>query len=288
MQWAINMAVSLKYHTPDIAIQLITDGYLGGELHTSPYTRFFDVVTVVPESAYTEDGKLFPAKLKTSFYNYLAFDETIYLDVDGCCIADIRPLFNIEADFASDVQAIHTIQQGNVFNAMKWAKPTDVWQHFNLPDTARLPALNSSFMFIRKGPLCKSIFDTAHRILLENPLPADKQWHPWGRPRKTKINQPDELYINVAVAELGLIVQHMPAVHFRMVNESGETISIDNLAKNYYAIGLFGQLRDNHKSLKEHYNKHMRQCWNALVAATTGEMFNAKCEILSESKFVIQ
>lgn len=289
LQWAVNMAVSLKFHSPDIAIQLITSKFLSpdAEIAQSKYS-VFDVITEITDDEFMEDGKLFPAKLKTNFYKHLAFDATIYLDVDGCVIKDITPLFNIKSDFASDVQGFHYIAEGNDFNAMKWAKPYVVWEHFGLSEHARLPALNSSFVSIRKGELAESIFKKAHELLMTNPLPVEKHWHPWGQKRKSKNSQPDELYFNVALAVLNIIPEHTPAIHFRMVNEPGEGKPIEELAKGYYGIGLFGELRINHQSLREHYNKQMRIMWNQVCASKSGEPFHAKCEILSESKFVVQ
>ncbi len=289
LQWAINLAVSLKYHSPGAPVQLITSGALlpDAQLAQSRY-GIFDILTPVADEAFMQDGKLFPAKLKTRFYHYLAFDETIYLDVDGCMINDITPLFNTAAPFASDVQGTFKLSYGAHFNQMKWARPDVVWWHFGLPAMATLPALNSSFMFIRKGPVCETIFDTAHYLLMHNPLPVAQHWHPWGNSRKTKINQPDELYFNVALAELDILPQHIPALHFRLTTETGEPVPVPELAKTYYGIGLFGELRINHLSLREHYNKHMRHTWQQIVTAKTGEPFSAKCEILSQSKFVIQ
>lgn len=287
LQWAINMALSVKYHTPNCDIQLITSEGLLKDAETAK-TKYgcFDVLTPVNESEYTDSGKLFPAKLKTSFYNYLAFDETVYLDVDGCMIKDISPLFDISEDFATDIQGVYDITQGDRFEAMKWARIKDVYEHFKLPACAKLPAINSSFMFIRKGDLCKRIFETAHETLMNNPLPLERHWYSWGQKRKSKNNQPDELYMNVSFAKLGIVPFHASAIHFRMINERGNVVPLNTIANSHYGIGLFGELRINHVSLKEHYNKHMRQIWQAMVKS--GEPFSAKCEILSQHKFAVQ
>ena len=289
LQWAINIACSLKFHSPGVPVQLIVGKPLWPDAQVA-HSKYglFDFITCIEESEYTEAGKLFPAKLKTDFYKHLIFDETIYLDVDGVIIKDITPLFSIKSNFASDVQGIYDLSHGEDFNCMKWAKPANVWFHFGLKATDKLPALNSSFVFIRKGALCESIFAKAKELLHTNPLPQELQWHPWGKARKTKINQPDELYFNVALAQLGITPEHAQAIHFRMANESGPYVSLTDLQANYYGIGLFGELRVNHQSLREHYNKHMRQCWQAVIGNKTGEPFSAKCEPLSQSKFVIQ
>lgn len=289
LQWAINMAASLKHHTPGAPVQLICSRALlpDAQLSQSRY-GLFDILTPVDDDSFMQDGRLFPAKLKTDFYKSLAFDETIYLDVDGCTIKDITPLFSTGAPFATDVQGTYQLTHGEHFNQMKWARPDVVWFHFGLNALATLPAINSSFMFIRKSAVCEKLFSLAHEQLMRNPLRPEQFWHPWGNTRKTKINQPDELYFNVALAQLNIIPQHIPAIHFRMANESGPPVPVEQLAQNHYGIGLFGELRTNHQSLREHYNKHMRQVWQQVIGNRTGEPFSAKCEILSQSKFVIQ
>lgn len=289
LQWAVNMAASLRYHSPDIPIQLITSKSLEADaIVRKCNNNVFDVLTIVPDSEFTDEGKLFPAKLKTQLYKYLHFDETVYLDVDGCVIKDITPLFNIEADFASDVQAVYDMSMGDRFEAMKWARINTVYQHFQLPNDARFPALNSSFMFIRKSETAKAIFDKAYELLMNNPLPFEKHWFSWGRKSKSKNNQPDELYLNAALAVLGIVPHGLGAIHFRMVNESGPPVALNEIAKSCYGIGLFGELRINHQSLREHYNKHMRMVWNAVITSKTGEMFSTKCEDLSTHKFAVQ
>lgn len=289
LQWAVNMAVSLKCHSPGAPVQLITSRALlpDAQIAQSRY-GIFDILTVVEDDCFMQEGKLFPAKLKTDLYRHLAFNETIYLDVDGCMIKDITPLFNTAANFASDVQGTHQLIDGETFEAMKWARPDVVWWHFGLPAMAKLPAINSSFMFIRKSTECETLFATANHQLLCNPLPLAQHWCSWGNKRKTKINQPDELYLNVALAELNMQPQHIRPVHFRLINETGAPVPLEELAQHYYGIGLFGELRSNHQSLREHYNKHMRFVWQQVVGAKTKEAFSAKCEILSLSKFVVQ
>lgn len=287
MQWAINMAVSLRYHSPAVAIQLITSQILKPNAYA--IAGLFDEVTIVSDSAFTdEQGRLFPAKLKTSLYSYLHFDETIYLDVDGVIIKDITPLFAQTEDFGTDVQAIYDLSQGEVFNAMKWATPAVTWFHFGLKPTDQLPAINSSYLFIRKGETCEALYKLAHELLMNNPLPVDQHWHPWGIKRKTKNQQPDELYMNVALAMLKTPVHHCGAIHFRLRTETGDYLPIESIRNSCYGIGLFGELRSNHLSLLDHYNNEMKKCWTAIVSNKLGGAFYNKCENLAGSKFAVQ
>jgi len=282
LKWAVNQAASLKYHSPYVPIQLIVSSELLE--NARQHDNLFDILTVIEAEAFTdEQGRLFPAKLKTSFYNLLHFDETIYFDVDGVTLKDITPLFNQREDLVSDVQGVYELAQGEIFNHLKWAKPANIWFHFGLKATAKLPAINSSFMFIRKGKTCKDIFDLAHNLLMTNPLPIDKHWYNWGRLREHKNSQPDELYLDVAMAMLDFIPAHEVAVYFRMINDRTPVPTLEHIRENFYGLGLFGQLETNYAVNRDIYNREAKMCYVEKV----NPFFNNLCEGLSQTKFAV-
>ena len=165
---------------------------------------------------------------------------------------------------------------------MKWAKTNDVYAHFGLNSTHRLPALNSSFVFIRKGKIAKAIFETAHDLLMEHEIPIEKQWISWGRKNDSYKNaQPDELYFNVALAKLGIIPHSIRPIYFRLSNEHPEYPNIDEIRANHYGIGLFGQLQTNHRTCRQYYDNAAKEAWNAIMPF----QFNNYCEKLAQSKF---
>jgi hypothetical protein len=282
LKWAVNMAASLKYHSPNVAIQLICSK----ELHNDAcsLSQLFDSFTILEESDYRdEEGRLFPAKIKTNLYKFLEFDETIYLDVDGVIMKDITPLFNQESDLVSDVQGVYDLSQGETFNALKWAKPPQIWFHFGLKPTDKLPAINSSFLFIRKSDLNKKLFELAHELLMSNPLPYENHWYVWGRRRDNKISQPDELYLNVAMAMLGIIPGHEVAIYFRMVTDKLPLLDAQGIREAHYGIGLFGQLESNHRRNRDIYNVEAKECYQAKVSP----YFQNYAEVLSQTKFAV-
>lgn len=282
LKWAVNQAASLKFHSPEIPIQLIVSKELSMEAKSHP--QLFNIFTVVEDSAWQdEQGRLFPAKLKTSFYHLLYFDETIYFDVDGVTLKDITPLFNQKEDLVSDVQGVYDLSQGEIFNHLKWAKPAQIWFHFGLKPSAKLPAINSSFLFIRKSEICKNIFDLAHDLLMNNPLPYDKHWYVWGRYREHKVSQPDELYIDVAMAMLDYIPAHEVAIYFRMVNEKTAIPTEESIRERFYGIGLFGQLETNYHANRAMYNYEAKKCFQELVSP----YFQNFAENLSQTKFAV-
>lgn len=276
--WAVNFAVSVKYHAPDICIQLICDD--ANLVATSPYHHLFSEVTKIAyEDCMNDEGKLFPAKAKTSLYKYFAYDLTAYFDVDAVVIKDLTPLFDLPGNLYTDIQAVHNIASGNNFQQLKWAKPDVIWSHFGLNESHNLPAINSSFWLIRKSEQSETMFNMAKELLLTNPMPTDKYWHKWGR---GKGHDADELYFNVACAKMQMVPEHLCAVYFRTILEAGMAVRLDDIVSGHYAIGLFGDVRSLHISVKEYYNRLMYGYWKKII----GTAFYQKCELLLRNKIV--
>lgn len=282
LKWAVNQAASIKVHSPNIPIQLIVSKGLYEDAKSHP--NLFNLFTVIKDEQWQdEQGRLFPAKLKTSFYHLLYFDESIYFDVDGITLKDITPLFEQKEDLVTDVQGVYDLTQGEIFNHLKWAKPADIWFHFGLKAGAKLPAINSSFLFIRKSDKVKAIFDLAHELLMTNPLPYGKHWYVWGRQRDHKVSQPDELYLDVAMALLDYIPAHQVAVYFRMINDRGDALPNEVIREKYFGVGLFGQLETNYRQNRSLYNLEAKNCYTELVSPH----FQNYCESLSRTKFAV-
>lgn len=283
VDWAINMAASIKYHSPNVKIQLMVAEDLYDRAKSNPYA-FFDIYTKLPKAAYTDsNGALFPAKLKLTMNKWFYFDETIYLDVDGMVIRDITPLFDTDADLSGDIQGVYDVSQGSEFEHLKWAKTATIWEFYGLNDEHRLPAINSSYVFVRKSVLTDTIFKQAYDNLMSNPIPYEHQWHKWGKGKGNKISQPDELYFDIALAQHDYIPENKVAVYFRLMNENGAYGTLTELQEKYYAIGLFGDMRTNHISVREMYDKYMAFVWREM----TGQVLYNKHQVLGKCKFVV-
>lgn len=276
--WAVNFAVSLKYHSPDVSIQLICDEV--NLVDTARHHNLFERITKIdPIDCVDAEGEFFPAKAKLNLYKYFAYDQTAYFDVDAVVIKDISPLFELNGNIYTDVQGVHTIQEGNFFDHLKWAKPETIWKHFQLSEDAKLPAVNSSFVLIHKCEQTEKLWLLALKLLLENKLPTEQYWHKWGR---GKGRDADELYFDVACAMLNIIPAHLVAVYFRTIVEPGMAIPLVQLEQRHYAIGLFGDTRSLHLSSKEYYNKLMGVYWRKIIGTT----FYNKAEVLLKGKIV--
>ena len=200
---AYNMADSIKAHSPNVKILILTDSIgrfshdLKGRLDV-----FDEIVEISNDIMYEGTFKKFsPAKVKLSLFKFLSFDYNIYLDVDGICLKDINPLFDEliaqGKSYSAHTVGYHTIKEGNDILSMQWAWANDIWEHYKLSEETILPAINSSLQFIAKDEKAEAIYNKALE-LFENPIPVEKLRMKWGG------GQPDELYMNIALAVLGI------------------------------------------------------------------------------------
>jgi alpha-N-acetylglucosamine transferase len=234
---AYNMALSLKYHS-NIPVQLVCERQTIEGLDL----KFFDIITEI-DSQDCWDKKFEPGKAKLSIHKYLHFDESIYLDVDGVCVKPIDPLFDECEETGQYFLTQYKTHIEGVkpdYKQMLWAWPKDIWEHYKLKEDAKLPATNSSFMYMKKGEELNKFF-TQCLDNFNNPV---QQRLVWGNSR------PDELYLNVAMAQfdiLGKLKENYPIYFNGHYNKN-----LKEDIKNYYVLGLFGIRRHTHNSLFEY------------------------------------
>lgn len=296
--FAANMALSLKFHNPDVPIQLIHEEDTIKHLRDD-YRQFFDKLTVIEHndvyrSVITRTGqveknveKLSPARAKLSLYKYLEFDENIYLDIDGCCIGDVTRIFDAAKghDYLTQVVGKASIN-AEKFPEMQWAKPKDIREHYNITEDITLPAINSSFQYIRKSDGAKKLFKQACENYI-NAMPADKRGITWGGKASNDLyaGQPDELYMNIAIAQLGMFPKienpEFP-VYFRTKNEYGKPDRLEELKKEHCVLGLYGDKGFNHSSIYKHYDNTVHQASLKLLNRT----IQFKSGLLMEAKWV--
>lgn len=254
-QWAWNFVVSINKYSPNLPVQLI---YSPSAIkHLSDWQlSFFDVMTKIKEEdCYENKVKLAPCKAKLSLYDYAAFKENIYLDVDGIVINDLNTLFDkfSDRDYTIENQAFGTKGMGE-FKQMLWGSPEDVWEHFKLKSDAKLPATNSSFQYFKKSRKASKIFKDAKKLYMTNPFPTAKQIYKWG-----KNNQPDELYLNVVLAKLkdneDCFAKQSPIFFCMKQNGfAGE----QKLKEKYHVLGYYGEKAILSINSLEYYDRAIR------------------------------
>ena len=273
-KFAFNLMQTIRHHSPNIHIQAI---YEPKTFQTRPHILdLADITTEVnKEDINDNNGLFFPAKAKLTWYKYSRFQRTMFLDVDTIMIKDITPLFEqCEGKGYLIQQKEFNLAQGDDEMAnMLWATRSVVWEHFKLPLRAKFPSSNSSWQYVEK--MGEIVLEKALSELLNNQLPINKHRFYWGKGK----HQPDELYLNAAIAQLGKdtrLKECQEPIYFRPGTEYGTPTILSHIQDKYYAIGTYGQLNNNHGSVYEMYDLHLHNI------ASKGEYF--KVHHLMKSK----
>lgn len=199
--WAMyNLVYSIKQHSPNVNFTC----YVGNKDEAGRFCHELTEIGVdlieIPYDEFHTNGKFDPGKLKVNAYKFLPYHYNLYLDVDAVCLKDIQPLMEhlkgLDKYYCSHTVGYHTIDKGRKIDSMQWAFADDIWSRYDLTEKSVLPAINSSLQFIVKSKEAETLYDTARDLYINNPIPVDKLRMKWGG------GQPDELYMNIALALL--------------------------------------------------------------------------------------
>lgn len=266
---AYNAALSIKHFDPEIKIALYHDATLN-HLHPSD-KEIFDLLIPMAESDKYVDGKFSPAHLKLSLYDILPFDETIILDADVLAIENVSKIFDeckrLGGYYYSHIKEIYHYNGDRNCEGMDWAYMDDIYTFYNLKLSQSFSCSNSSFQYVRKCKESKQLFQTAKECL-NNPIPLDRLKHNWGG------GQPDELYMNVAMAKMGIdgkmeneIMHQCNILDRRPIHEMAKDIVLlsflggKNFCRPYYT-----EFYDRHLiKISNEQGKSHRYKWNYIV-----------------------
>lgn len=196
---AYDFAFSIKHFNRMLPVTLYCDPALLKKLSDDQRMVFDDIIPIDISllSSYTAE----PAKIKISVYEHLPYDNTLFLDVDALALQDLEPCIDemIAAGgyFYSHILNTHTIDQGDSIPDMVWCNANKIWEKYGLSKDAVLPCTNSSLQFIRKCDDSKKLFELVKKYLYD-PIPLHELKDQWGAA------QPDELYLNIAMAQMGI------------------------------------------------------------------------------------
>lgn len=243
-RWAHNMAVTIRCVSPDVPIHVLTDGnFPSEEWHLQAVDK---VIQMDRKDTHLND-KLYPAKAKLSMYKYSEFDETIYLDVDGVVIKDIKPLFErcfeLGLPYQVQVNGVSTLLNDNLDSSL-WVKPEQAIKKYALPNDVVLPGTNSSFQYFKKSKEAKALFTQALKNLA-NPFHINELRYKWGHSN----TQPDELYMNIALAQTGIMPNIEPVLYLRKRGFGVGHNDLEAIQKGYYVIGCWGDATYNHHEI---------------------------------------
>ena len=241
---AYNLAFSINKHNPNVNITVLFDdpGKALSQCHDlMKYVNHIGHIAL--DDIYT-NKKLDPGKVKVNLYKYLPYDCNLYLDVDAIALKDIQPMIDELSqsgkNYISHCVGYHTIDKGRDFKEMQWAWADKMWAHFNLLSSYVMPAINSSMQWIVKGSQTEAIYRTAKDLYFNNPIEIKDLRMKWGG------GQPDELYMNVALAIHGID----PALKAYTKNSGSEGgmihfamqrgLSYQDIINNYYLQSYYG------------------------------------------------
>ena len=241
---AYNLAFSIRKHSPNVNITVLFDDQIKGLSYCPEFMKDINNIGSIDADDIYTNKKLDPGKVKVNLYKYLPYDCNLYLDVDAIALKDIQPMIDELAQsgkhYISHTVGYHTIDKGRDFKEMQWAWADKIWEHFNLLPSYVMPAINSSMQWIVKGSQAEAIYRTAKDLYFNNPIPIKELRMKWGG------GQPDELYMNVALAIHGInpaLKQYTPnngseggMIHFAM--QRG--LSFEKITENYYLQSYYG------------------------------------------------
>jgi hypothetical protein len=231
---AYNLAYSIKRFNKVLQIALICDSQERATYYCHDLTNVIDVYVELPEQHIYTNKKLDPGKAKVLLYDYLPYQNNLYLDVDAVCLKDLQPLIDqlIEnnAEYATHVVGEHTIDKGRDFKQMQWAWADQLWQHFGLVKSDKIYAINSSIQFIQKCEKAEAIYRMAADMYINNPMPLNKLRMKWGG------GQPDELYFNVSFGKNKFKPYEVNAICFQMNRE----FTFAQIEEQFYLMSYYG------------------------------------------------
>jgi hypothetical protein len=241
---AYNLAFSIKKHSPNVSITLLFDDMLKAVSQCPDMMKYADSIAEIDAADIYTNKKLDPGKVKVNLYKYLPYERNLYLDVDAIALKDIQPMIDELAqsgkDYISHCVGYHTIDKGRDFKEMQWAYADKIWAHFGLPSDAVMPAINSSMQWIVKGVQIQELYQQARHLYMDKTIDPKDLRQKWGA------GQPDELYMNVALAILGIdpALKHYDnikgseggMIHFAMTRG----LTFQEVTENYYLQSYYG------------------------------------------------
>jgi hypothetical protein len=192
------MAYSIKHHSPNVLITVFTDNENNFKAWNEGRLFVFDSIVQLPEKYTTYNDRFDPCWAKLNMYNYLPYDYSMYLDVDGIALCDINPLFEglmaSNKPYISHTEGWKTKDELMALkNTHQWLTGENIWNHFGLKEGDKYQLNNSSLQFIAKSKQAESLFKTAVDLYKNKQVPKNMLANLWGG------GQPDELYMAVSM-----------------------------------------------------------------------------------------
>lgn len=256
---AFNFASSIKRYNPEMQIAIFHDESIN---KLAPHQKnVFDHTFLIPDEIKFRGGTgtFNPGRIKTSIYDYLPFDINLVLDVDALALKDITPIFDeLEAEggyYYSHLLASYTADQGPVFQHLMWADADVFWDKYGLTDETIFPCVNSSFQYVKKCEETKALFLQINKNF-DDPVPLHQLKTQWGA------NQPDELYLDIALAQLG-INPKAPRKYLFMANTLTDMRPVSTIKDEFPILSMFGSKEMIRPRFRDFYDRECIEIFRA-------------------------
>lgn len=261
---AYNLSLSIKHHSPNIPIHLIATREVLKEVTDHSVFDSIEWLESVPS-----DPGLFKAKIGSN----LPFEHTLFLDVDALCLQPLEPLFerliSSGVHYATYIHETYNINSPNILPMMFWAYREDIWQHYGFDYKTKFPATQSSIQYIRKCEKTNELYDLFNEAFA-NPIPLERLRNKWGG------GQPDELYLNVALAKQGEL-NHIGQDTIWFGNDGSKRPH--ELNHSHYLLSFFGYRNNIRPMYWEYYDKMLQK-----MASEKGKRHIFKSHLLKGDK----
>lgn len=231
-KYAYNLAASIK-STSDVKIHLACDYAAISDIPLD----FFDSHLVYDFKK--DNGKIDPCQAKIDIYEISPFKETLYLDVDGVCMNDIKPLFETLKGSPVYFQVMGKGKFDDTISYAHWADNNTVWEHFELTKESVFPSSQTSVIYFDKGKEANSFFKQLQKNY-NNRLQKKQYKNMWGLSK----SHPDELYYSVTAAQLNIIPDEsiQPLFYPNKLENEGK------IMKDYIVLSVYG----GHRTIKDY------------------------------------
>jgi len=166
-RWAVNLAMSLKYASPDIKISIAYAG--NGINQVQGFGKgLFDKILKVPEKYYMKEGRVEYLKAKLALPRITPYKETLYLDSDMIWLPKHKPeeLF-LDVDFAIANRGSMNLEGDLTDDFGVWASPKEIKKTFRFKE-GKFYNLSSEVVFFKSTKEVKKLYDDALKIYDRN------------------------------------------------------------------------------------------------------------------------
>lgn len=219
---AVNLAISIRHHSPSIHITLVSDGIHNKAL-SSGYLGAFNFIKELKETTVCE--------AKLNIFKYVDYKQALYIDADSICVNDIEPLFGkLKGSFKSNV----------IDNYTTWASAENYKKYFKVEPSQ---TINSSWIYFENN----KVFEQAN-IFYKAGFERTDLSDTWGG------HLPDELFFNAALSKLETDAR----IDFKlMFFDEKKNVPISTITNEYFFATFYGNRNSSRVDLHEWYDKLM-------------------------------